>query len=186
MVILLRALKSAGFSCAGLLVDFVLAADLLLGEPSNLFRSSLSAVKLNLIFCFLNPDTSMSPLSLVSAKSRLNLLLASSFLMSACAAKLNVPFTPPLGKVGSLISKLPASLGISNIKFSILPVKGDENLPVTVRLPCTIAKSPVMPLLCKALGEPFMSASTILAFSVSPDLSCAILKVTFLLETSSF
>jgi hypothetical protein len=52
-----------------------------------------------------------------------------------------VPFMPPLGKLGSLISKLPASLGISKIKFSILPLNGEENVPVTVRLPCTADKA---------------------------------------------
>ena len=68
----------------------------------------------------------------------------------------------------------------------MLPLNGDEKLPLTVRLPCTAAISPVMPLLCKDLGEPFISASTIFTFMVSPALSWLKLTVTFLLVTSSF
>ena len=140
-VIFFSALMSAGLEAACLLpagaVDF----------GSNLFKSSLSAFRLNLMFCFLKPTTSTSPVSLVSAMFKLNLLLANSFLISVLAAKLNVPFIPPPGKAGSLISKLPASFGMSKIRSEILPLNGEENFPVTVRLPCTADKSPVMPLL---------------------------------------
>ena len=167
---------------AGLSLDLLGA----LALPSNLFKSNLSAFKLNLMLCFLKPTTSISPLSLVSASVKLNLLLASSFLMSVCAPKLNVPFKPPFGKLGSFISRLPASLGISKTRFSILPLNGDENVPVTVRAPCNIDKSPLMPLLCSALGEPFMSANTMLILVVSPALSWLMLAVTFLLLISSF
>ena len=86
------------------------------GFPRSLFRSNLSAFKLNLMICFLKPVTSTSPASLVSAMFKLNLLLAVSFLILACAPKLNVPFMPPLGRLGSLMSKLPTSFGISKIK----------------------------------------------------------------------
>ena len=136
---------------------------------------------------FLKPVTLKSPLSLVTPSIfKLNWLFANSFLMSVCAPKLNVPFMPPLGKLGSFISRLPASFGISNIKFSMLPLNGDENVPDTVRLPCNADKSPEMPLLCMAFGEPFMSANIILALKVSPAFSWLKLSVTFLLETSFF
>ena len=68
----------------------------------------------------------------------------------------------------------------------MLPLKGEENVPVTVRLPWTADKSPVMPELCSAFGEPFMSANTILALKILPALSWLKLTVTSLLETSSF
>ena len=163
-----------------------LSLDLDVDLPSKLFKSNLSAFTLNLIFFCLKPTTSTSPVNLLSASVKLNLLLASSFLMSVCAPRLNVPFMPPFGMLGSFMSKLPASFGMSKIRFSISPENGEENVPVTVRLPCTADKSPVMPLLCRAFGEPFMSASTIFTFMVSPPLSWLRLAVNFLLLTSSF
>jgi len=135
---------------------------------------------------FLKLATATSPFNLVSSIFKLNLLFTNSFLTSACRVKSKRPCIAPLGKLGSLMSKLPASLGKSKIRFSRLPLKGEENLPLMVRLPCTPAISPVMPLLCTALGEPLMSASTKLALKVSPALSCDKLTVTFLPVTSFF
>ena len=180
---LLSTLMSPDLLLVLLLEDLAGAEDF----TSNLFKSSLSAFKLNLILDCLKPVTSTLPVSLVTPSIfTLNWLLASSFLISVCAAKLKLPFMPPFGKLGSFISKLPANFGKSKIKFSILPLNGDENFPVTVRWPCTAERSPVMPLLCSALGEPFMSASTKLALNTSPAFSWPKLTVTFLLETSFF
>ncbi len=128
---------------------------------------------------FLKLATATSPLSLVSSMFKLKLLLACSFLISVCAAKLKLPCMLPLGNAGSLISKLPTSFGKSKIKLSRLPLNGEENLPLIVRLPCTPEISPVIPLLCNALGEPLMSANIKLALKVSPAFSCTKLNVVF-------
>ena len=166
-----------------LLLALAGAADL----ANSLFKSNLSAVKSNVMSDFLKPVTSTLPLSLVTPSIlRLKLLLASSFFISVCAPKLNVPFMPPFGRLGSLMSRLPASLGKSNIKVSRLPLKGEENVPVIVRLPCTADKSPEMPLLCNALGDPFISANTKLAFITSLFFVCDKTAITFLPLTSSF
>ena len=107
----LSAVKSAGLLLA-LLSDF---AALLFG--SNLFKSNLSAFKLNLILGFLKLATFTSPTSLVSAMAKLNLLLTSSFLISALALKLKLPLMLPLGRLGSFTCNLPTNFGISKIMF---------------------------------------------------------------------
>ena len=155
------------------------------GTPNSLFRSSLSAVKLNLIFGFLKLVTVTSPLSLVSSNTISNVLLANSFLISVCVFKLKDPFAAPLGKLGSLIFSFPTSFGMSKMSASILPLNGDEKVPVTTRLPCVIDKSPVMPVLWIAFGEPCIFANTILTAKSFPLPFCASFTVTLSLFTLS-
>ena len=135
---------SAGKS-AGLALVFFAVLGLL--EANNLLRLSLSAFKVNLMLGFLKLATAMLPVNLVSSICKLKLLLANSFLISAWANKSKLPSMPPLGRLGSFISRVPTSLGKSKIKLSRLPLKGEENLLDSVRLPCKAEISPVMPAL---------------------------------------
>ena len=139
--------------------------------------SKVSAFKLNLMLGLLKLVTATSPFNFVLSRFKSKLLATCCFLTSACTLSAKSPLTAPLGKVGSLTSKLPANLGRSKIISSILPLKGEENLPSTVRAPCFILMVPLTPLLCTALSEPLISASTILA---------CMLSLPFLLVISAF
>ena len=154
--------------------------------PNSLFKSSLSAVRLNLTLDCLKPATATSPLTLLPSILAFIATLTFSCLASTWAFRLKATLAAPLGKAGSLISTLPASLGRANTSVSILPVNGEENLPDRLRAPCLPEISPEIPELSNALGEPFISSITSLAFRVLPPCARAKLRRTSLPLTSSF